>query len=105
MATRAGAGLAQAARGISKSGRDPFANGSSRTDARLAVEVAEIFGQKQKRYGSPRIWVELRNRGKRHSEASRASSANDSCSDRDVPWCVSVTREREVLVSVRYAWA
>ena len=39
----------------------------ARTDAKLAVEVAEIFNQKRKRYGSPRIWVELQNRGQRHS--------------------------------------
>ena len=57
--------------GVSRSGfgafeaRPPSAH--ARTDARLAIEIAEIFNQKRKRYGSPRIWFELQSRGQRHS--------------------------------------
>jgi len=57
--------------GVSRSGFAAFDTRSvsahARTDAKLAVEVAEIFNQKRKRYGSPRIWVELQSRGRRHS--------------------------------------
>ena len=57
--------------GVSRSGfaafeaRPPSAH--ARTDARLAVEIAKIFNQERKRYGSPRIWVELQSRGQKHS--------------------------------------
>ena len=57
--------------GVSRSGFDAFdtrpQSAHSRMDAKLAVEITEIFNQKRKRYGSPRVWVELQNRGQRHS--------------------------------------
>ena len=57
--------------GVSRSGFAAFdtrpVSAHARTDAKLAVEVAEIFNQKRKRYGSPRIWVELQSRGQKHS--------------------------------------
>ena len=57
--------------GVSRSGFAAFdtrpVSARARADANLAVAIAEIFNQKRKRYGSPRIWVELQNRGQRHS--------------------------------------
>lgn len=57
--------------GVSRSGFAAFdtrpVSAHTRTDAKLAVEITEIFNQKRKRYGSPRIWVELQNRGQKHS--------------------------------------
>ena len=57
--------------GVSRSGFAAFdtrpVSAHARADAKLAVEVAEIFNQKRKRYGSPRIWFELQSRGQRHS--------------------------------------
>lgn len=40
----------------------------ARTDARLLLEIKEVFHQKRQRYGSPRVWFELWNRGLRHSK-------------------------------------
>lgn len=57
--------------GVSRSGFAAFdtrpASARAAADAKLSVEVAEIFNQKRKRYGSPRIWADLRVRGLRHS--------------------------------------
>lgn len=57
--------------GVSRSGFAAFDTRSvsahTVTDAKLAVEVTEIFNQKRKRYGSPRIQIELESRGQRHS--------------------------------------
>jgi transposase InsO family protein len=57
--------------GVSRSGFAAFDTRSvsahASADARLAVEVTEIFNQKRKRYGSPRIQIELESRGQRHS--------------------------------------
>ena len=60
-----------AALGVSRSGFAAFdtrpVSARAVMDAKLAVEVAEIFNQKRKRYGSPRILIELQNRGRRLS--------------------------------------
>lgn len=57
--------------GVSRSGFAAFdtrpVSAQTVTDAKLAVEVTEIFNQKRKRYGSPRIQIELESRGQRHS--------------------------------------
>jgi len=57
--------------GVSRSGFAAFdtrpVSTRGLTDAKLSVEVAEIFNQKRKRYGSPRIRIELQARGRRHS--------------------------------------
>lgn len=57
--------------GVSRSGFAAFdsrpASAHGMADAKLSVEIAEIFIQKRKRYGSPRMQIELRKRGRRHS--------------------------------------
>jgi hypothetical protein len=46
----------------------------AKDDRVLAVEVAAVFAEKKKRYGSPRVHRELRTRGRRVCRRSRRTA-------------------------------
>ncbi len=55
----------------------------SKDDRRLVVEIRAVFTEKKKRYGSPRVWRELRTKGTRVCR-HRIARLNIECENGDM---------------------